>query len=102
VWIGYPDLPNRKFDDNAITDTAKYMYDRGDGVVTSSGIPEIVKNTIYDLHTISVIVRSADENYSSEISSGPYIDFADQTSGFQNITLFDFNSEFKQFEVLKK
>ena len=102
MWIGNPDLPNRKFNDNAITDAAKYMYDRGDGVVISSGIPEIVKNTIYDLHTISVIVRSADENYSSEISSGPYINFADQTSSFQNIRLFDFNSEFKQFEILKK
>ena len=78
------------------------MYDRRDGVVTSSGIPEKVKNKIYELHTISVIVRSADENYSSEISSGPYIGFSDKTSSFQNITLFDFNSEFKQFEVLKK
>jgi len=102
VWKRTPDLPNQKIYTKTITNSANYMYDREDRVDFSSGIPEIIKNDVLYCHTISVIVRSADENYSSEISSGPYIDFADKTSSFQNITLFDFNSEFKQFEVLKK
>ena len=76
MWTGIPDLPYRKFNDNAIINTAKYMYDRGNWVVSSGGITEIIKNASHDLHTISVFVRSADENYSSETSSGPYIDFA--------------------------